>query len=151
MFDRTRARVLRFDRLIMQLRMINKLIKPGCLQHGFAIFFLLFTFAELTIIDLASPQRCKDELGTLATNGYARPATNETDKPSSIAADHSRQESSPQPTSTEEDCFCCCSHIMPASLVTAPLLVAKSQITEAAIIHLPSSPPNSMFHPPRFS
>jgi hypothetical protein len=135
----------------MQLRIVNKLIKPGCLQRVFAIFFLLFTSAELMIVDIALPQRCKDELGMLATNGYAHPTTDETDKSFVIAENHSQPESSSEQNCTEEDCFCCCSHIVPASHVTFPPLIDEPQVTEAAIAHLPSSPPHGLFHPPRLS
>ncbi|HZN11272.1 MAG TPA: hypothetical protein VFC61_06330 [Blastocatellia bacterium] len=111
----------------------TNLLTLGLLQRGLACFLLVFTFADVTIIDLVSPELCGE-----AAAGW--PAD----------ADGTRPES-PAPDVTDEDCFCCCSHVIPAAHVE--IASFNQQPTAGAPRHfgLPSSPPRDTFHPPRLS
>ena len=136
----------------MQSWICHKLMKPGRLRRGIVIFFLIFTFADLTLIDLLSPQSCSDDgFGALAILGELQSDGDCTEKTFIGAADDSHQEKSSEPDCTGEDCFCCCAHVMPAFPAPPQQLEAKSHVTAARLAPLPSSPPDNPFHPPRFS
>ena len=117
--------------------------------RGVAIFFLLFTLA-----DLANPHFCSEEMEglPLPTKGEARMNTDSDRKVAPAATDDSQhREESPEPGSDNEDCFCCCSHIIPAIHFTVSGADLKTPSTDLFNSSLPTSPPQSRYHPPRLS
>lgn len=124
------------------------LVKRSYLGRGVALFFILFTFADLLI-----PQLCKEEMG-----GRSLPVASPTSSPNdsdelsfSAASDRSEQEQSKSSEHSDEDCFCCCSHIVPGSRFSVDLLELNSPVRNLADHSLPTSLPNTPFHPPRLS
>jgi hypothetical protein len=127
------------------------LLKQGYLGRGVALFFILFTFADLSV-----PELCTEELG-----GHSLPSaslsisTHESDELSySVASGQTRQQQQKESESSEhsgEDCFCCCSHILPGSRFNVALIELKSAVTNLAEHSLPTSSPGTPFHPPRLS
>jgi hypothetical protein len=112
-------------------------LKPNRLYRGVALFFLLFTLA-----DLACPQLCRDELIEWPHSAAVPPAM--------------RASTTTGPTETpargaglEEDCFCCCTHVLP-SLMSHALRLEAGLFNFAPLPgSLPSPPPQDTFHPPR--
>ena len=141
--------------LLAALRSIGKLrersmslVKESYLGRGVALFFILFTFTDLSV-----PQLCREELG-----GHALPSAslassnNQSDELSlSVASRQPQQQQSESSEHAYEDCFCCCSHIVPGSHFRVALLELKSPVTNPADLFLPTSPPDTPFHPPRLS
>jgi hypothetical protein len=109
-------------------------------------------------VDLAFPELCTEEpYGAGLTQILELSVrTNSNDKSRSAVAETSREskeEPRPGPDSQprDEDCFCCCTHVMPSPLFVAPEdanpgLLAN-QFRNATI---PAPPPNNPYHPPRF-
>jgi hypothetical protein len=123
-------------------------LKQSYLGRGVALFFILFTFADLSI-----PQLCCEEL-----NGCSRPnpslagSYNQSDELRlSAASSQPQQNESKNTEESDEDCFCCCAHIVPGSHFTLALLELKSPVTNPGDHFLPTSPPDAQFHPPRLS
>lgn len=137
----------------MLLRLRMSLMKPRRLHRGIAIFFLIFTFADLSFADILAPQLCEDreELPGLSQAVTSDATSVAPDRVSLTAADSSRTEHPSQPTGIEDDCFCCCSHIIPGSHVTVADLSDHPRPSALQINALPSSPPQDTFHPPRLS
>jgi hypothetical protein len=100
------------------------------LYRGVALFFLLFTCVDLT------SQTCAEESFGLPPAAWSR------------GAEDSAPEA-PEPAHVEEDCFCCCSHLV----VDGPYVVASLPDGPGADVPLiaasPSSPSRDFYHPPR--
>lgn len=119
--------------------------------RGVAILFLLYT-----ALDIAYPQLCSEELASLAT------AAHQTLKVNSHAASHagfsvaansgSHQNQPSKQESQEEDCFCCCAHVVAGMVFVPP--IALLQNSDVSIRKLSATPQNEFerpYHPPRFS
>jgi hypothetical protein len=121
--------------------------------RGVAVFFLLFTGADILL-----PQYfCDDEIGGISLPS-ATAATLNTEEHSAddskVAAiadpDESRSRLPSDTSQHEEDCFCCCAHVLP-SLPFAPAETIEVRQTAATFINdpLPSPPLRDTYHPPR--
>jgi hypothetical protein len=134
-------------------------MKPGYLRRGVAILLLTIAFIDLAVIDIIAPQICNDGFSTIAG---AAPTQNDPEKfdqgalveasigvRNSFPQQNSRSESSP--ASTEEDCFCCCSHVLPCFSVDCETLNTAPRVNIALIASLPEPPPQCAFHPPRLA
>jgi hypothetical protein len=135
------------------------LMKPGYLRRGMAVLLLAIAFFDLAVIDIIAPQICNDGVPTIAG---ATPTQNDAEKfdqdalvevaigvRNSFPQQDSHSESSPD--STEEDCFCCCSHVMPCFSVDYVTPNATPRVDIALIASVPAPPPQDTFHPPRLA
>jgi hypothetical protein len=124
-------------------------LRQSYISRAVAIFFLLFTAA-----DLMTPHLCSEELGlsSLSDLRLAGSINSQTENiATSIADANSHQEESSAPEQAHEDCFCCCSHILPEiHFVVAGVLLERLE-ADAAISSLPTGPPHKPYHPPRLS
>lgn len=102
-----------------------------------AFFFLLLAFA-----DLALPQFCREDSSPL----YEPQAAT-----ASFLAGSSAHQSE-QHSIAEEDCFCCCSHIV-SEEAASPLgaLAWLSGSHEPLRVAVPSAPVRVLDHPPRLA
>jgi hypothetical protein len=111
--------------------------------RAIAIFFLLYTGVEITV-----PQYCAEASGVVSISEAARDSTR---RPVITATDDSNQKELPseQPCA-DEDCFCCCAHVVPGRAVCT--IVVSDLMPSFGIprkIDLPSPPLQSPYHPPR--
>ena len=83
-----------------------------------AILFLVYTGADLTV-----PEFCGEEMGIPRFVQATSPTVNG-DAAFATDASESRQDSPSDRTHSEEDCFCCCTHVLPGH-ATAPVAVAE--------------------------
>jgi|SRR5215510_4243216 len=136
------------------------MLKPGCFQRCLATFFLIFTFVDIVVIDLLGQRSCSEEaavLPLLSTTSYGSDEIQVNARPglAAVEDDAQNQPASPaehMPAGTlDEDCFCCCSHLIPGIRVDLAVLNGSPQPGDPAILNLPTSPLRSTFHPPRFS
>jgi hypothetical protein len=125
----------RNKRLLMSTRIVRVI----------AVLFLIYTGVEIT-----APQFCAEASGAVSisevTDGYATTL-------SVSGRTNSDQEELPsQQPCPDEDCFCCCAHVVPgrATAVVA-LSDRKPDFTVPRNIDLPSPPLQSPYHPPRFA
>jgi len=143
----------------MQSKAYHRLIKNGRWRHFLAVLLLGYALFDLAVIDLIAPQRCNDGFTTMAYAAPARNAAERSDQNAALAVAISNQaslskqdsHSDSSPASTDEDCFCCCSHIMPGCPVNHVTLNTAPRVGIPAIESLPSSPTQDTFHPPRLA
>jgi hypothetical protein len=138
----------------MQSAFSEMLMKSGSVKRGIASFFLIFALMDIVFIDLLGQQSCSEEAAILPWVGTASiedeavtstsvqgPAHNQPEHP----ADN-RPEGIP-----DEDCFCCCSHLIPGIRLDIAVLNGSPQPGDSTILFIPSTPPRGTFHPPRLS
>ena len=139
----------------MQLGSHTRLIFQCKLYSLIAIFFVLFTF-----VDISSPRQCCEELVGFANSAERATTTNSdalneaarSDEGTPVIAGSSSQPTKPTtPSSTEEeDCFCCCSHVLPGLSFSVALLHFKSLEADFQQDCLLTPPLGALYHPPRF-
>ncbi len=106
-------------------------------------------------VDLLFPELCNDEpyssgfvSSSLLDHDTRETATAFLENRSSESQDDERS----GPQHKEEDCFCCCTHVMPspafASLENAELVRSSSMVHS---IFIPSAPSDNPYHPPRLA
>jgi hypothetical protein len=115
------------------------------LFRGVALLFLL-----LTCVDIGSPDVCAEEifgfppevlsLAASASERAAEPAMGSRELPS-----HETSE----PSHVEEDCFCCCSHLVASPHFAVLGAEPDSVTTRPLSLRLPQSAPSNLYHPPR--
>ena len=118
----------------------------GRIVRAVALFFVLFTVADITL-----PQYfCgSEEIGGRTLAATVTPET------AGLGADPGTQAPSPGRDSEaphEEDCFCCCAHVLPGLAVT-PVVAAelRSPQPPLGLDSLPSPPLPLQYHPARFA
>lgn len=121
--------------------------------RAITLLFLIYTG-----VDLASPELCKgDALGD--SGGKPVIVTTRRDANEIIEVSNTIEQSTsqhqnqvPEQPANDEDCFCCCTHVIPGT-ITVSLessdATAPSSILEQLSILSPTLP--SEFHPPRFA
>jgi hypothetical protein len=105
-------------------------------------------------VDMLFPQLCNDEEpfgGSFSSVWLV--SSNDREVGKGVAVDGSSQFPNDQPTDRqhgEEDCFCCCTHVMPSPVFASPdnaeLVISRSTV---ARIFIPSVPSDNPYHPPR--
>jgi hypothetical protein len=137
--------------------MLSTLFKRGKKQRAFqrVIAFLLLTlsFVDIVVIDVFLPELCERE-GTMIAVGKvvnAISVSNEADTKQLTTANDTKHNGSSSPLTFDEDCFCCCCHILPTSHFSFPFLSLRSEQAVSVMAFLPTSPPLEMFRPPRLA
>jgi hypothetical protein len=124
-------------------------MKRRHLNSFIAIFFILFT-----AVDLLNPHICSEELGGVSFGGAltANLSAGDTKATAIVTpSEDSHPEQPSRPGQTEEDCFCCCSHILPGSYFSPDAGLLKPDVGSPMNSNLPNSPPRDLFRPPRLS
>mgnify|MGYP003701059707 CR=1 FL=1 len=123
------------------------------LARVLALFFLLFTGADLFL-----PQYVcgGEEVGNLPLQTRVAKTSAGINDESNRVALYSSQESqpgeSPEQAPHEEDCFCCCAHVLPGiSFINTGYSELKSPRAPIETDWLPSPPLQTAYHPPRFA
>jgi hypothetical protein len=133
-------------RLSFDLFLMSCLMKSGYLQIGIAAFLLFFGLSDII---LASP--CEEELGGFPTHTKQVEILGNSHQYTSGDEIRSPQpEPSPVDGASCEECFCCCSHILPTSLFLVGPFDIIDQTHDAHEFFLVTSPPRDTFRPPRF-
>jgi hypothetical protein len=114
-----------------------------------AMLFLLHS-----AVDMLFPQLCNGEEpfgGSFNITWLV--ATNDAEVGKAFAVDGSSELPDDQrsdPQHRDEDCFCCCTHVMPSAVFASPddaeLVLSRSTV---ARIFIPSAPSDNPDHPPR--
>jgi hypothetical protein len=123
-------------------------MKLGRLHRILAIFFLIFA-----CVDYLSLEVCSEEMGGVAIPCTHIPSasTHSNDVDGRAFVNDSGQGQHSDPVSCQEECFCCCSHILPVLHFEVPQLAIEPPARELTIAILPIPPPQTLFHPPRLS
>ena len=128
-------------------------MRQGSLHCWFAVLLLIFASVDICA-DMVSPQPCYEEIENFAMSGASQNAsatqvTN--DEIAFDAANDSQQEPSSNPSCNENECFCCCSHILPTVRFDVAILNTEPTLFVFKATLLPVPPSQSQFHPPRLS
>lgn len=124
----------------------------GNLHRWLVVVMLAYALGDL-FSDSVSPQPCCEWMNDFAISDSSGRGFSAEDSNASrliIATTESGQEGSPT-SGPEDDCFCCCGHMLPAINFNAPLV--DEQVSPAILTSsfLPAAPPQKKFHPPRLS
>lgn len=126
---------------------------PEPLRQIIALFFLLFVLTDLTVVDVLFPERCGGDMFGLqdAAQAMSVSSTDDGVLPSHFESLSPTSDNQPStlPATDDRCCFCCCTHVL---LHAVPFIVSpvmKPQTYEIPVFSQPSSPPHSVFHPPR--
>lgn len=123
--------------------------RHGRLIRAVAVFFLLYTGADLTM-----PQYfCGEEVGGKSLAFFLAERSAQRDGvPTRLTStpEAPRPEAPNDQTPHDEDCFCCCMHVLPTLAVTH---VGGSEIVSPSapreLESSPAPPLGGTFHPPR--
>ena len=111
-----------------------------------AILFLTYTGADLTV-----PEFCSEEMGIQRV----RQVTASADTSAAVLVagpTESRRDPPSEPTHSGEDCFCCCTHVLPGyATATAAVPDLYSAFAALRIIDVASPPLQGPYHPPRLA
>jgi hypothetical protein len=133
----------------------QSLMRLKRLRRGLAIFLLAFASFDMAIVDVFFPQVCGDEQTLLSLTSLVEAPEMSTGKAAADLAsvgDHGSQPGQDSHQSpADEDCFCCCSHIIPSPHINVAALNCLPQLDDPAIFSLPLPHPHGPFHPPRLS
>lgn len=136
----------------MPMKLGQNLLRSRRLRRSLAIFLLAFAIFDMAIVDTFFPQLCNDEYLSSAPIESIEAAINESVAITNRDSRSSRDSlPSSTPSSTEEDCFCCCSHIVLGYAVNAVAPSAPPNAIIAADDILPSAPAQNTYHPPRLT
>lgn len=124
-----------------------RLVKRGYIRRGAAILLLLFVVADITSSDvcgeklelLGFPNSCIASFASSSANRRTIPA----------AIRYSQQNETSQSLPEDDDCLCWCPHVLPTLVFDFITSRIEPPITDSIDSLLPSSPPPSLFHPPR--
>ena len=130
----------------------KKLRKQSRLARAVALLFLVYTG-----IDLACPELCNgDALGDSKRVAIVLsvPSVNESATTlTSVQAEYGKtQRQIPEQPCCDEDCLCCCAHIVPVAITVS--LEASDKVTASSMVEPQATPAPALpseFHPPRFA
>ena len=147
------VRVTKHAPFAMTTLLSNENARRRRFARAIAILFLIYTG-----FDLASPELCKgDALGD--SGGKPVIVTTRRDANEIIEVSNTIEQSTsqdhnqtPEQPTSGEDCFCCCTHIIPGT-ITVSLESADATALSSILEHLSILSPTlpSEFHPPRFA
>jgi hypothetical protein len=135
----------------MLLKSSQSLMRMDRLRRGIAIFLLAMAFFDMAIVDLFFPQLCGDDQVSFLAAGPVESTEKVADEFAAPGNHDSQPDQDSDQSTTDEDCFCCCSHIIPSPHVSLAALNGPPPPDDPAIASLPSPPPHGPFHPPRLS
>lgn len=132
------------------LNPISSTKKHGLWVRSLALFFLLFTGADLFL-----PQYfcAGEEVGGIPFNSRTVSSTNKADAlVATFNSDNSRPDQPEDREHHEEDCFCCCAHVLPSVGFGDPLVLDLISLpAPPSMDSLPSPPLRGTYHPPRIA
>lgn len=118
-------------------------------QRSISLVLLLFCCFDIVIADVLSPETCERESAILVGIPTS-PATTQSLSPI-INIPQENQQTPTDSTPVEDDCFCCCAHIVPVEHFKFPPLVVQTTAIAAVPQTLPTSPFTELFRPPRLA
>jgi len=126
-------------------------MRLGRLRRGIAIFLLAMAFFDMAIVDVFFPQLCGDDQVSILAPSPAESSEKIADEFAATRNQDQQPAQDSHQSGTDEDCFCCCSHIIPSPHVNVATLNCQPRPEDPEIIPFPSSSPHGVFHPPRLT
>lgn len=116
------------------------------LFQGVVILFLLYTAFDITIPQYHRNESIRSGESIVASGT----GTSQTEQLASESMPSDSREDREHPR--DEDCFCCCSHVVPSPLfVDIVGAIVNLPTHSEADTSIPSAPLHTPYHPPRFA
>ena len=109
-----------------------------------AVFFLAFT-----LVDLSMPGVCAEDLFGFAEAFPAIAAHGDSQRVVSSGHGTSGTPADSAPDLPDEDCFCCCSHLVATPRFVVAQFAIDRPVTVPRAPRPVTAPPRTLFHPPR--
>ena len=115
--------------------------------------FIVILFLAYAGVDIANPQLCNDEFAppsVLLASNVERRAEEPLTGTSIGDSEKSEQQEQPSAPHSEDDCFCCCTHVLPGvttrsngafDVISQGLTLTPQSVTSAHLM--------ALYHPPR--
>ena len=119
-------------------------------QQVISVFLLLLCFFDIAIADVFFPGSCEGENEMLRDGAQA--STIIEFRQDMFSPANLQQQSQPAPaesTPVEEDCFCCCTHIVPVAFYKFARPLLQTEPIASYPLSIPTAPHTNLFHPPR--
>ena len=126
--------------------------KLRTLQRNVSLVLVLLCCFDIAIADVFFPGSCEGE-SEMLTVVAVDSAANDLPQIIFIRAD-SQSENCPTPTESvpgEEDCFCCCTHIVPVAFYKFARPLLQTAPIASSPLNIPTAPQTKLFHPPRLT
>lgn len=133
----------------MNSRWITSRSAKRRLFQGVVLLFLIYTGFDITV-----PQYHLNESIRKNTTGALDPGTKHLESGIYLVASNStpNQPQQERDSHRDEDCFCCCSHVVPSPVFIGPVnAVVMSPPIALPNIAIPSAPLHNPYHPPRYA
>jgi len=127
-------------------------MKRGYIHRWLAVVLLVYASADI-YQDSVSPQQCCEWMDNLSVSECVSgvPSAGVSNIALPVIAPGESREDSSVPSDSEEDCFCCCGHMLSAIHYSAPAVEVRSCPANLTKTLLPAAPPEKKSHPPRLS
>jgi hypothetical protein len=107
-------------------------------------------------VDMLFPQLCNEEElfgGNFSSTVLSSTGDDEVGRVIAVyGSGQSPNDQRSDPQHRDEDCFCCCAHVMPSPVFASPgdaaLVTSRTPMPR---IFIPSAPSYNPYHPPRFA
>jgi len=120
---------------------IGKTIKQSLLR-AIALLFLFYTGIDLALTDYHRNESLDLSRATISADSREDKLAISPSTPK----DHSNDREAPR----DEDCFCCCAHVLPSPVFVDSDNAELTELHTAPIrATLPTAPSNSLYRPPR--
>lgn len=120
-------------------------------QRNVSLVLLLFCFYDLAVADVLFPGSCERE-GAMIFGASVSTSAAEQQSIATIGdVTPEPQEAPADSTPVEDDCFCCCTHIVPVENYKFPPLLLQPTPIEAHPGNIPATPVAELFRPPRLA
>lgn len=114
--------------------------------------FIVILFLVYTGVDIMNPQLCNDEFAPISSVSASDSGKRTEDSVAVVARNlnETSERNEQSTTHSDEDCFCCCTHVLPAP-TTHPNGVLDVISREASLVShsVTSAHLMALYHPPR--
>ena len=125
------------------------------MRKGITMFFLLWTLADLSVPGLCRTDYDRPQDSQVPAyvrdnaSASASPDASVARRPSSAVTAGVPAQKQQGPPSLDEDCFCCCSHIVPALHFQLPAISESAPVLTIYHFNSVTASALPLYHPPR--
>ena len=120
-------------------------------QRVVSLLLLLLCFSDLAIADVFFPGSCEGDSEMPLVRAQSSTTTELHQGISSLALQQESQPAPAESTPVEEDCFCCCTHIVPVAFYKFARPLLQTEPIASYPLSVPTAPHTKLFHPPRLA
>ncbi len=118
-------------------------------QRNVSLVLLLFCFYDMAVADVLFPGSCEREGAMMPSS--ATPVSDQQSRSTIADVEQEHHQAPADSMPVEDDCFCCCAHIVPAESYKFPPLLLQPTPIESHPGNIPATPFAELFRPPRLA